>query len=70
MREVADANELLNQIELVRQERGLSMKQLAEAAGLSRATYWNWHRYRKPPSFQTVVQIARVLGIRVLIAER
>jgi transcriptional regulator with XRE-family HTH domain len=67
MRVISNADELINEFELLRAEKGLTMRTLSEAAGLSRGTYWHWHRTRRTPNINTVLRLAKVLGVRILM---
>ena len=50
---------------LLRMERGLSQKQLAEAAGLSQPRITDIERGDANPTLLTVTRIANALGVRV-----
>lgn len=50
---------------LLRMERGLSQKQLAEAAGLSQPRITDIERSDANPTLLTITRIANALGVRV-----
>ena len=52
-------------VSLLRRERGLSQKQLAEAAGLSQPRITEIERSDANPTLLTITRIANALGVRV-----
>jgi transcriptional regulator with XRE-family HTH domain len=50
-------------LKALREARGLSQAEMAEAAGLNVHSYRDWEHGRSEPLFSAVRKIARVLGV-------
>jgi transcriptional regulator with XRE-family HTH domain len=50
------------ELRVARYEKGLSVSQVAELAGVSARTYLTWEQGGVPREYETQIRVARVLG--------
>ena len=52
-------------IKVIRQSRGLSQRELAEKAGISREYVWRLEQAKQDPTLGTLEKIARALRVKL-----
>ena len=56
-------NEILQKIDRLREEKGLSVFRLTELSGLSENTIYNWYNKGRSPSLSALESVCKVLDI-------